>query len=46
MQYFSIFPKISVEKGEQPIFISVVEHYNSYQYILSKKTKQLSLRVE
>ena len=46
MQYFSIFPKISVEQGEQPIFISAIEHYNSYQYILGKKTKELSLRIE
>jgi len=44
--YFSIYPKISIEKGEQPIFISAIEHYTSYQYILSKKTKELSLRIE
>jgi len=46
MQYFSIYPKLSVESGEQPIFISAIEHYNSYQYILGKKTKELSLRIE
>jgi hypothetical protein len=46
VHYFKIFPKMSVEEGEQPIIISAIEHYTSYQYILAKKTKTLSLRVE
>lgn len=46
ISYFSIYPKMSVEKGEHPILISAIEHYTSYQYILGKKNKQLGLRVE
>jgi len=44
--YFSIYPKISIETGENIILLSAIEHYNSYQYILGKKTKQIHLRVE
>ena len=44
--YFSIYPKMSVETGEQTILLSAIEHYNSYQYILGKKTKKVALRVE
>ena len=46
VQYFSIYPKMSIETGEHIILLSAIEHYNSYQYILGKKTKQLYLRVE
>jgi len=45
--YFEVYPKISVQKGEQVIYIAVMEHFNKdYKYILSKKTKELSLRVD
>ncbi len=47
VKYFDVFPRPMVKKGEQPIFISVLEHFEErYEYILSKKTKQLSLRIE
>ncbi len=47
LYYFPIYPKMSIEKGEQPIVISVVEHFNNNpDYILSKKTKTIHLRVE
>ena len=46
IQYFSIYPKTTIERGEQTIILSAIEHYNSYQYILAKKNKELSLRVE
>jgi len=44
--YFDIYPRPNVANGEQPIMISVMEHFNKdYKYILSKKTKELSLRI-
>lgn len=47
IKYFNIFPKPTINKNEQPIFISVMEHFeDKYDYILSKKSKQISLRVE
>jgi len=46
VQYFSIYPKMSIQKGENTILLSAIEHYNSYQYILGKKTKELTIRVE
>jgi hypothetical protein len=47
LQYFTIFPKPSITKTEQPIAISVAEHYeDNYEYILNSKTKNLSLRIE
>jgi hypothetical protein len=47
ISYFNIYPKATITKTEQPIFISVMEHFEEkYDYILSKKSKQLSLRIE
>ena len=47
LQYFTIFPKPSITKKEQPIAISATEHFeDNYEYILKSKTKTLSLRVE
>ncbi len=46
IHYFKIYPRMSIEKGEQIILLSAIEHYNSYQYILAKKTRQITLRVE
>jgi uncharacterized membrane protein len=46
-KYLSIYPKANITKKEQTIFIIVMEHFeDKYDYILSKKTKKLSLRVE
>jgi len=44
--YFTIYPKMSVETGEQTILLSAIEHYTSYQYVLGKKTKKIALIVE
>lgn len=45
--YLDIYPRMSVSKGIEPIVISAMEHYNNdYDYILAKKTKELSLRIE
>ncbi len=47
IKYFSIYPKATITKREQPIFISVMEHFEEkYDYVLSKKSKQLSLRIK
>ena len=46
VEYFSIYPNPHIEKGEHIILLSAIEHYNSYQYILAKKTRQISLKVE
>ncbi len=47
IRYLQIFPRMSIEEGEQPVFVTVMEHYeDKYDYILSKKTKKISLRVE
>lgn len=46
--YLDIYPKMSLNKGDiEPIFITAMEHYQEdYDYVLSKKTKQLDLRIE
>lgn len=45
--YFDIFPRMSADKGIEPILISATEHFNNdYDYVLRKKTKELSLRIE
>lgn len=47
MQYFDIFAKANVNRGVHPIQITVLEHFNnSWEYVQSKKVKQLTLRVE
>ncbi len=45
--YLDIYPRMSVDRGIEPVVISAMEHFNNdYDYILSKKTKELSLRIE
>ncbi len=47
INYFNIYPKATITKKEQPIFVSVMEHFeDKYDYILSKKSKELFLRIE
>jgi hypothetical protein len=47
INYFNIFPKISLTKREQPISIVAIEHFeDKYDYILGKKSKTIYLRVE
>jgi len=47
MLYLDVFPRMSANKGIEPIIISAMEHFNNdYDYVLSKKTKELSLRIE
>ena len=44
--YFDIYPKANVQAGDQTIFITAIEHFNrDYKYVMSKKTKELVLRV-
>lgn len=45
--YLDVFPRMSANRGIEPILISAMEHFNNdYDYILKKKTKELSLRIE
>jgi hypothetical protein len=47
IEYFKIHPKINIVNGEHKLFVTVMEHFeNNYEYILSKKTKQIDLVVE
>ncbi|MFA5358148.1 MAG: hypothetical protein WC308_04510 [archaeon] len=45
-KYYKIYPKVTVRKGEYPITITVIEHYNNFNYVLGKKVKRLGLIVE
>ena len=44
--YFEIWPKASTRIEEQPISITVFEHYKSFDYIKNKTEKKLSLQIE
>jgi len=45
--YYNIFPRPNANKGSAEIFITVDEHFNnSFQYVQSKKTKELVLRID
>lgn len=45
--YYNIYPANNAERGVETLTILVLEHYNgSYQYIQSKKLKELTVRVE
>ena len=45
--YYHLYPRVNVERGIETIRIELNEHFNnSFQYIQSKKVKELSLRVE
>jgi len=45
--YHNIYPRPNVQPGPHIILIQVNEHFNnSFQYVQSKKTKELTLRVE
>jgi len=44
--YFDIYPKVNVSVGEKLIVITAMEHFNQdYKYVMSKKSKELVLRV-
>ena len=47
-QYYEIYAKPTARTGiEEPVVITLMEHYNgSYNYILGKKTKNLSVLIE
>lgn len=45
-KYYKIYPKVTARKGEYPITITVIEHYNKFDYVLGKKVKKLGLIVE
>jgi hypothetical protein len=45
--YYNIYPRPNVVPGPHEILIQVNEHFNnSFQYVQSKKVKELVLRVE
>jgi hypothetical protein len=45
--YYNLYPRPNIEKGIQTITIIVCEHFNnSFQYIQSKKVKELAMRIE
>lgn len=45
--YYNVFPAADAQTGSDVITIFVAEHYNnSYQYIQSKKIKEISLRID
>jgi hypothetical protein len=45
--YYNIYPKPMAERGAQIIQVRVDEHFNnSFQYIQSKKVKELTLRID
>ncbi|MDD3160115.1 MAG: hypothetical protein PHQ98_04055 [Candidatus ainarchaeum sp.] len=47
VEYFNVFPKMNIVDGEHKIFVTTMEHFeNNYEYILSKKTKQIDLIVD
>jgi hypothetical protein len=45
-EYFQIFPKTNVEYGDHKVIIGLIEHFNSYNYVLGRKTKELTLIVQ
>ncbi len=45
--YYNIYPRPNASKGEEIIQIRLDEHFNgSFQYIQSKKVKELTLRID
>ncbi len=44
--YFDIWPKQMVRAGEQPIRLTVIEHYRGFNYVKRKQVKTLWLGVE
>jgi hypothetical protein len=44
--YFDIWPKQMVRRGEQPIRLTVTEHYKGFNYVKRKQVKMLKLAVE
>lgn len=45
--YYNIYPRVNVERGIETIKIEVSEHFNnSFQYVQSRKVKELSLRID
>lgn len=44
--YFDIWPKQMVRQGEQPIRLTVTEHYRGFNYVKRKQDKILRLGVE
>ena len=44
--YCDIFPKTRTRKGEQPLQIKILEHFEDYNYIKGKQVKNLELFVD
>ncbi|MEI7960862.1 MAG: hypothetical protein WCI04_00855 [archaeon] len=45
--YYNVYPAANADRGIETITVLLAEHYNnSYQYIQSKKVKEISLRID
>ncbi len=45
--YYHVYPAANADRGVETITILVAEHYNgSYQYIQSKKVKEITVRID
>lgn len=45
--YYNVYPAANADRGIETLTIFVAEHYNgSYQYIQSKKVKEISVRID
>ena len=45
--YYNVYPAANADRAEDVITVLVAEHYNgSYQYIQSKKVKEISVRID
>lgn len=44
--YYEIWPKQSAMKGEQPVILTVSEHYNNFTHVAKQSVKSIPLTVE
>ena len=44
--YFDIFPKSTTSKMEYPVNVTLLEHYKDFNYVNSRHSKELQLRVD
>jgi hypothetical protein len=44
--YYQIFPKQSTTAGERPVRVTIVEHYNDFNYVQKQYSKDIPLTIE
>lgn len=44
-EYYEVWAKATAGVGDHPILVSITEHYKDFKYILSRKNKNLSLKI-